>query len=532
MSKENIVQQPATSAAQKHFSEVPFADVERSTFDRSSAWKSTIREAGQLIPCYWDEVLPGDTFTMDASIFVRLSTPLKPFMDNLQIDCNFFFVPTRVVWINWLRFCGEELVAGDDPDDWTIPQATLDLKDVSNQESIADYLGLPVGTGGNISVSDIPFRVYQEIWNEWYRDQNIQNPDPPGKLDVTVDRNGFMPKRTAKRHDYFSSCLPWPQKGEAVTIPIGESAAVRLALDDATPENLLIYRGGDGKAYYLDANPTTGDVTLVGGSQEYSNGQELIADLTSATAVSINDLRTAFQIQRLLERDARGGTRYPEIILSHFGVQTDDARVQRPEWIGAATGMLNINPVAATATDPSAPQGNLAATGTGLCRGKWTKSFTEHGIVMGVMRIRGDQTYQQGIDRYWSRLTRYEFYWPALSHLGEQAVLQKEIYTSGVPAEDDLVFGYQERYGEMRYRPGRVCGVFRSSHPESLDVWHLAQDFDSAPVLNSAFLNDQPAIARAVAVPSEPHFFVDAWFDLKSTRPMPMYSEPGFVDHL
>ena len=537
---ERLVRQPSTAQTQAHFADVPFADIERSTFDRSNAWKGTIETAGQLIPIYWDEVLPGDTFNVRATVFTRLATPLKPFFDNMKMDLHFFFVPNRIIWDNWQRFMGERRDPADDPDNFTIPQATMDLADPTMFGTLADYLGLPIGQGvsATTSVSDLPFRAYELIHYEWYRDQNVQDQVlPPDTGDGPTSRVATIPKIRNKRKDYFTSALPFAQKGDPVVIPIGQSAPV-VSTGDGAPtfdigttvgDRLGQKPGGDNTGAKFET-ATEGGASFVPGTW---NDPKLLADLTGATATSINDLRTAFQIQRLLERDARGGTRYIELVLSHFGVQSDDARMQRPELLGFGSGPINLNPIGSTYADQTEgiPQGNLAAIGTGLAKGGFNHSFTEHGIVMCLASVQADLTYQQGIEKYWRRSSRYDFYWPALAHLGEQQIKQEELYYSADPAQDDLVFGYQERYGEYRFRPSRICGQFRSNHPTSLDVWHLAQDFDAPPTLNGAFINEDPPVERVIAVPSEPHFLCDAWFDVKSTRPMPVYSVPGMIDH-
>lgn len=535
---ERIVQQPSSTSHQQHFAEMPSAEVERSTFDRSHGYKGTLEQAGRLYPILVDEILPGDTFNVEATVFARLATPLKPLMDNMHADVHYFFVPNRLVWDNWTRFMGERRGPDDDPENYSIPQANIDLQ-AAKYGSLADHMGLPIGQPGSISVTDLPFRAYELIFYEWYRDQNIQDfLELPYTGDGTSDRTDDTCKYRGKRKDYFTSALPWPQKGDPVVIPIAASAPVKLSDQDASPNNLLTYQGQDGNLYYLDANPTTGDVSLVGGQPSYPNAQGLIADLAQATSTSINDLRTAFQIQKLLERDARGGTRYIELVLSHFGVQSDDARLQRPEFLGAGSAAISINPVASTAAvDPTGggtdlvPQGNLAATGTGLVKAGFNHSFTEHGYVIGILSVRADLTYQNGVERMWSRQTRYDFYWPALSHLGEQAIKNKEIFVSEFPEYNEDVFAYQERYAEYRYKPGRITGLMRSNATESLDTWHLAQDFTEGPQLNNQFIIEKPPVERVIAVPSEPHFLVDVWFKMTCTRPMPVYSVPGMIDH-
>lgn len=538
--KEKFFAQPSVMTAQQHFSQVPSAEIQRSTFDRSHACKTTF-DAGKLVPIYCDEVLPGDTFRMNATAFARLATPLKPVMDNMYLDIHFFFVPSRLCWENWQKFMGERPTPDFDPNTLSLPLRNLTLPDAPPSAlKVSHYFGLPYvrATAGSatLAVNALPFRAYQLIWNEWYRDQNLQQPasvslgDGPDVGDVDLLPRG-------KRHDYFTSALPWPQKGDPVVVPLGDSAPLYGSddgeylgrmINPATEVERSITLGAAGSGTRgLNTNSDLGAssdpvaVSLVGA----------YADLSAATSVSINDLRTAFQIQKLLERDARGGTRYIELILSHFGVRSDDARLQRPEYLGGGTSRININPIAATVAQESVPQANLAAIGTSVNQNaRFSKSFTEHGYIIGVVSARADLTYQRGVERMWSRSTRYDFYWPALAHLGEQAVLNKELFYTG-EAEDDEVFGYQERYAEYRYKPSRITGLFNSDAAASLDVWHLAQDFESRPALNASFIEENPPIDRIIAVPSEPHFLCDLWLDLKTDRPMPVYSVPGLIDH-
>lgn len=581
----------AKNSARSHrknnrFSQIPNSPIQRSVFDRSHDYKTTM-DAGSLIPFFVDEVLPGDTYKLRVNAFVRMNTLIAPFMDNVFLDTFFFFVPTRLVWDNWQRFCGEQKNPGDSTD-FLIP--SLSGTNTFSNGTIFDYMGLPTGVAldpANTPINALPFRAYNLIYNEWFRDENLIDSIPVLTNDGPDPVSNYTLRKRAKRHDYFTSALPWPQKGPSVDVGLTGNAPVRGFGADSNwtygsgtlpsgfncgigsqyngyDESKTLHVWGNNEMFTYDNN---GNSMLYNGNGSYGNkpiglqdssaesnihpvtgifGKEfsfnggltpskpdsVYADLSGVSAITINDLRQAFQIQKFYEKWARGGSRYTETLRVMFNVISPDARLQRPEYLGGTHSRVNVVPTAQTSsTDSVSPQSNLSAFGVlGDSAHGFNKSFVEHGYVIGLVCLRADLTYQQGLNRMWSRRQLFDFYWPTLAHLGEQVVYNREIYTQG-SSEDNGVFGYQERYAEYRYKPSMITGKLRSTDPQSLDVWHLAQKFDSLPKLNQDFIEENPPINRVIAVQNEPQFFADFWFDLKTSRPMPVYSVPGLVDH-
>lgn len=528
---------PAKPGIQSRFASVPSVQIPRSVFDRSHGHK-TMFDAGYLVPIFVDDVLPGDTFHLTMTALVRLTSPLKvAMMDNLYLDSFFFFVPYRLVWSNFVKFMGEQTNPGDSIS-FVIPSVAVPFTPTIG--SLGDYLGVMTAATGTAiqtpnTISALPYRAYFLIYNQWFRDENLINSDGLGVVGDGPDTwgNVGLVKR-GKRHDYFTSCLPFLQKGTAVSLPLGTTAEV-VAPATLTALSVTI-AGAPGVPKFLnDAGASNIQATAATG------GSKLYVDLSNATAATINDLRQAFQIQKLLERDARGGTRYTEIVRAHFGVVSPDARLQRSEYLGGGSSAIVISPITQQTqtglTGGSTAIGSIAARGDAIVHGHgFNKSFTEHGVIVGLVNVRADLTYQQGVERYWFKQTRYDFYWPEFAHIGEQAVLSQEIWFDGTTANnaaDRAAFGYQERYAEYRYKPSRISGLLRSNAASTLDIWHLSEDFTGRPSLNQAFIEDQTTtvLTRVLATPSEPDFVGDFWFKLRCARPMPVFGVPGMIDH-
>lgn len=510
------------SNMQHTFSRVPTLDIPRSVFDRSRTYKTTF-DSGYLIPFFADEVLPGDTMDLKMHALVRLTTPIVPIMDNIWLDVHFFVIPNRILWSHWVNFMGEQ-ENPDDSTDYVTPKITFAAG--NSEGSIYDYMGVQIGAAGN-TIHNFFGRAYNQTYNRWYRDQNLIDSVPVDLDDGPDDIADYVLLKRGKRHDYFTSCLPFPQKGPAVDIPLGTSAPIKT--DGTLQGDVVSVLNSADAEFGLYSSTGTNNIRL----NTAIAANPLYADLTDATAATINQLRQAFQVQGIYEIDARGGTRYPEMILAHFGVQNPDFRMQYPEYIGGASYPMNVAALAQTsATDTGTPLGELAGVASANINGAgFRHSFTEHAVVLGLISARADLTYQQGTHRMFYRDTRFDYYFPALAHLGEQTVLNREIFTQGTAGAgaDEGVFGYQERFAEYRYGQSLITGKMRSDAAASLDIWHLSQDFSALPELNAEFINEDPPVSRVVAVDTEPQFRLDAWLKIKHIRPMPVYSVPGLI---
>lgn len=531
------------------FSYLPSTNIPRSKFRQVSTHKTAF-DVDKLIPVFLQEVIPGDTFKIKATGFGRLATPIYPLMDNLYLDTFWFFVPHRLVWSNWKRFCGEQDDPGDSID-YTVPVCAATATTGYSEQSLFDYFGLPTKVP-DYEHSALPLRGYNLIFNTWFRHEDIRSAKSVSTGDGPDNVVNYPVATRAKRYDYFTSCLPWPQKAPdgTVDLPLGTTAPV-IGIAKVNGNFTLssvsgTETGGTTPTYtyasYINNTTGSGDHEYYAEGTAATSGEPMIyADLTNATAATINQLRQAFQIQRLMERDARGGTRYIEILRSHFGIINagGDARLQRPEYLGGSQDSIHVQSIPQTSESGTTPLGTLSAMGTVQLQTGFTRSFTEHGYVMCIANLRADITYSQGLDRHWTRQTRYDFYWPALSHIGEQAVPTIELYcqnpttdtgSTGTP-DNEKVFGYIGRYDEYRFAMSKITSVFRPNATSSLEAWHLSQEFTSLPTLNTSFIECATPLDRAIAVASEPHLILDMYVVNEAIRPMPMFGVPGMMDH-
>lgn len=530
-----------------HFAMVPRSDVPRSTFSTRHMYKTTFG-TGYLIPIFCAEVLPGDVFKGNATVFARVSNLIFPLMDNMQLETFFFFEPCRLVWTNWERFMGSQ----DNPSDsiaFTIPQIVSPTAGFA-VAGLYDYFGLPtvgqVTAGQTVSVSALPMRAYQDIYQEWFKDENLQNNFTTFPLGNGPDLNtDYILRRRNKRHDYFTSCLPWPLKGGVdVTLPISGFANVlgiatlntAVTAGNPTPARETGGTVVSGWAGYKDSSVVQNALIRMDGTVTGTASPLIRADLSTATGPAINAMRLAIATQQFLEKDARGGTRYTELLRNHFGVQPEDSRLQRPEYIGGGRSEIQTSAIPQTSatglTGGTSPQGALAAQALVADQHRFSYMAKEHGYIIGLAHVGADLTYQQGLHRMWTRQTRFDFYWPTFANLGEQAVRNDEIYATGVTAQDTATFGYQERWAEYRYRPSMITGLFRSTSAGTIDPWHLAQKFTALPTLATTFIQDTPPLARALAAGAAAdnlQILFDCMFDINCTRPIPTYSVPGLL---
>lgn len=522
---------------ESHFGNIPTKEIRRSKFKRPCSHKTTAN-TGRIIPIYRDEMLPGDTCKMKMSTLMRMTTPIDPVMDNMWADIYFFFVPRRLVWEHWKEFMGENNTdAWTQKTEYTIPQTEAPDEGWA-KGTIANYIGARMNTS-NISIDSCYIRSYVKVYNDWFRNENVSEPAAMSMGDSTTSgsngdsyvtdlEKGGMCAKAVKYADYFTRALPEPQKGDPVYLPLGQNAPVILDNENGT------YNGDTARFSQQSAN----NASLYAWDEETQTstlitddtGYNLMADLRGTLGGTIGELREAYAIQKLLETNARSGSRYIELIRAHFGITSPDARQQRSEYLGGKRIPVNMTEIVQQSESGTTPMGDTAGKSLTIdTDDMFTYSSTEHGIILGLMVLRTEHTYQQGIDRILSRKNRYDFYWPALSNISEQPIYEKEIFAQGT-ADDDDVFGYQEPWAEYRYANNRITGELNSDYTTPLDSWHYGDDYSQAPTLSDEWIKETDVnVARTLAVENQDQFICDFYFDQTWVRPMPVYSVPGLT---
>lgn len=522
----------------QQFAVTPKINRPRSTFPRTFGHTTTMN-SDFLVPIFWDEILPGDTVQMKASVFGRIQSMIAPIMDNYTTHLDWFFVPERIVWENFTKMMGERFPNPDSSVDYLFPQITAPATVGWETGTLGDYFGLPIDNTSPVVRASL-FRMYNLIFREWYRSQQLQDSPTVDMGDGPDDPANYVLLKRNKKMDYFTGCIPAPQLGDAVVMPLGDTAPVVstgetpvFAPQSGNPFGdgslWATVSGGRMFRWKTEGTPTNGVEVKFADDANEQTGLE--ADLSSATGGTINQWRQALQLQAFLEIDARSGTRYVESNYAHYGVTSPDQRLQRPELIRTFRSDLAVQEVPQTSESNTTPQANLSAYGYVGLNCAWSNSFTEHGMLIGLLSITGDVRYQQGLHKMWSRRSRTDIYHPVFSGIGEQPVYSKEIYYDGTSGDDD-VFGYLPYGSEYRYKASMITGKLRSQATNSLDVWHCAEEFGSRPVLGDTFIQYNTPTDRIINVTNEPHFIVDTYFQWKHTRVMPIHEVPASLTRI